>query len=101
MANLDDLIHTARQRYPGEMATASNISSPLAHDANTPMTSTRKPPRARFWFLWRMPIILAALTIFGLLAALLGTGVWHWLSWLTLATVPAVSARYGLMRSAS
>jgi hypothetical protein len=58
-------------------------------------------PRARFRSVWRMPMILAALTIFGLLAALLGTGVWHWVSWLTLATLPAVSARYGLKRSVS
>ncbi|MFT3815620.1 MAG: hypothetical protein QM740_20025 [Acidovorax sp.] len=30
---------------------------------------------------WAMPLLLAALTLFGLLAALLGTGVWHGLAW--------------------
>ena len=54
------------------------------------MIPTDKLPRTRFWFVWRAPIVLAVLTIFGLLAALLGTGVWHWLSWLALATVPVV-----------
>ena len=42
-----------------------------------------------FWQIWGAPIMLGALTIFGLLAALLGIGVWHWLSWLSLA-VPLV-----------
>ena len=64
-----------------------------------PMIPIRKSPRARFWFVWRVPTVLATLTIFGLLAALLGTGIWHWLSWLTLGVLPVVSARYGLNRS--
>jgi hypothetical protein len=38
------------------------------------------------WFVWRWPAILAALTIFGLLSALLGEGgVWWGLSWAALA----------------
>jgi hypothetical protein len=39
----------------------------------------------KFWFIWRVPTILAALTVFGLMAALLDTGPWHWASWLTMA----------------
>lgn len=36
---------------------------------------------------WRWPLVLAALTLFGLLSALLGEGGWWWgLSWLALAT---------------
>jgi hypothetical protein len=35
---------------------------------------------------WRMPLLLALLIVFGLLAALLGTGIWHVLSWLALST---------------
>lgn len=35
--------------------------------------------------IWRMPILLGALTLFGLLAALLGTGIWHVLSWIAIA----------------
>lgn len=34
---------------------------------------------------WGIPVILAVLTCFGLLSALLGTGAWHWASWLCLA----------------
>ncbi|CPQ91525.1 Uncharacterised protein [Bordetella pertussis] len=33
-------------------------------------------PRQHFYFVWGMPIVLGALSVFGLLAALLGTGVW-------------------------
>ena len=32
-----------------------------------------------------MPLIMAALVVFGLLAALLGTGVWQALAWIALA----------------
>jgi hypothetical protein len=39
----------------------------------------------RFIDIWGWPIILSLLTVFGLLSALLGTGVWHWLSWATMA----------------
>jgi hypothetical protein len=35
--------------------------------------------------IWTKPLLLAALTLFGLLAALLGTGGWHVLAWLALA----------------
>lgn len=38
----------------------------------------------KFLSLWGMPLLLAALTIFGLVAALTGTGIWHWLSWIAL-----------------
>ena len=40
--------------------------------------------RRHFWFVWGVPILLGVLSIFGLLAALLGTGLWHWASWLSL-----------------
>ena len=40
---------------------------------------------------WRWPLLLAGLTILGLLSALLGQhGVWFWLSWLTLSVPLAV-----------
>jgi len=63
------------------------------------MIPTHELPRARFWFVWRAPIVLAVLTSFGLLAALLGTGAWHWLSWLALGTVPVVSAQFAFKRA--
>jgi hypothetical protein len=41
--------------------------------------------------MWRWPAALAALTVFGLLSALLGHGgVWWALSWIALATPLAV-----------
>jgi hypothetical protein len=44
--------------------------------------------RTRFLAVWRWPIGLAVLTLFGLLSALLGQhGAWHWLSWAAL-TIP-------------
>jgi len=43
--------------------------------------------------IWRWPALLAALSIFGLLSALLGqTGVWLPLSWVALAAPLAVAA---------
>lgn len=45
-----------------------------------------RPERRRsFWFVWGWPSLLAALTLSGLLAALLGqSGAWLWLSWSAL-----------------
>jgi len=51
-------------------------------------------PRQRFWFIWGMPIALGVLSVFGLLAALLGTGAWHWASWVSLSILLLVIARY-------
>lgn len=43
---------------------------------------------------WRWPLVLAAVTVFGLLAALLGDhGAWRILSWLSLAAPLAVIVR--------
>lgn len=39
---------------------------------------------------WGMPLLLAILTLFGLLAALLGTGVWYGLAWLALLVPLAI-----------
>lgn len=44
--------------------------------------------------IWRWPALIAALTLFGLLAALLGHGgIWWVLSWTALA-IPLVVALY-------
>ncbi|MFT3813042.1 MAG: hypothetical protein QM740_06645 [Acidovorax sp.] len=48
------------------------------------------PPAPRR--VWAVPAALALLTIFGLLAALLGTGPWRVLAWGALAGPVAVSA---------
>lgn len=46
--------------------------------------------------IWAAPLALAALTLFGLLAALLGTGTWHVLAWIALTIPVAVTAYFGL-----
>jgi hypothetical protein len=48
--------------------------------------------------IWTMPILLAILTVIGLVAALLGDGVWDLVSALTLGAPVAVGAWYGLRR---
>ncbi|HUG57133.1 MAG TPA: hypothetical protein VL002_02730 [Candidimonas sp.] len=40
---------------------------------------------AAMWRLWGAPGVLGVLTCFGLLAALLGVDIWHWLAWVALA----------------
>ncbi len=45
---------------------------------------------AALWRLWGVPTVLGVLTGFGLLAALLGVDIWHWLAWVALA-MPVVA----------
>ncbi len=47
-----------------------------------------------FWQIWLAPLLLAVFTVFGLLSALLGVGVWHWLAWSALVLPLAVVAWY-------
>ncbi|CAB3727472.1 membrane protein [Achromobacter piechaudii] len=47
-----------------------------------------------FMFVWGAPVLLGVLSVFGLLAALLGTGAWHWASWITLTILLVVIVRY-------
>jgi len=51
----------------------------------------------RFIHVWGWPMLLALLTAFGLLSALLGTGVWHWLSWGAMAIPLIVIGYYWLI----
>ncbi len=47
--------------------------------------------------IWRWPVVLAVLTICGLLFALLGQrGIWLVLSWIALALPLLLIVRYGL-----
>lgn len=56
----------------------------------------------RGWLgLWAAPLMLVALTLFGLASALLGDGVWDVLSWITLAVPLLVCAGFGLRRTGS
>jgi len=50
----------------------------------------------RFLPIWKYPIMLAIITIFGLLSALIGTGGWHVASWIALMMPIAVCIRFGL-----
>lgn len=50
--------------------------------------------RRHFWFVWSVPIALGILSVFGLLAALLGTGLWHWASWTALTILLVVIVKY-------
>lgn len=35
--------------------------------------------------LWGMPVLIALITLAGLIFAILGTGIWHYISWITLS----------------
>lgn len=50
--------------------------------------------RSHFWFIWRVPLLLALLTLFGLLVALLKTGIWHWVAWIALAAPVVIGLWY-------
>jgi hypothetical protein len=45
--------------------------------------------------IWNKPILLFVVTIMGLLLAIMGTGVWHILSWVALAIPVYVVVKYG------
>ena len=51
-----------------------------------------------FLHIWKYPLLLALLTLIGLLSALLGTGAWHWLSWVALAIPLVLAVRFSLAR---
>ncbi|MBN9411158.1 MAG: hypothetical protein J0H69_18595 [Burkholderiales bacterium] len=54
--------------------------------------------KSRFWFTWGWPIVMAVLSAVGLLSALLGNGVWDWVSWIGLG-IPALACCWlGLRR---
>ncbi|MEN4919492.1 hypothetical protein ABE485_12520 [Achromobacter spanius] len=58
------------------------------------MSHTQSKRGRGFFFVWGAPILLGALSVFGLLAALLGTGAWHWASWTALTILLVVIVRY-------
>ena len=51
--------------------------------------------------IWGMPLLLAVLTVIGLVSALLGDGAWDLVSALTLGAPVAVGAWYGLRRASA
>lgn len=57
------------------------------------MTQKRKPASAKGPLaIFAAPLLLAAISVVGLLSALLGDGVWDAVSWFTLAAPVAVIA---------
>ena len=59
---------------------------------------TRRPPRKPFARMWGAPIVLAVLTMIGLISALLGDGVWDYVSAVALGVPTIACAWYGLRR---
>jgi len=45
--------------------------------------------------LWGMPILMAFITLTGLISAILGTGVWHYLSWISLSYPLYIMIKHG------
>lgn len=58
------------------------------------MNRSRRPGGSNFIHVFGMPVILAALSAFGLVSALLGDGVWDVLSWIALWITVAVIVRH-------
>jgi len=55
-------------------------------------------PTKNYYFnkTWKMPILLAVLTSIGLLLAIMGTGVWHILSWIALIIPLYIMVKHGV-----
>jgi hypothetical protein len=45
--------------------------------------------------LWFMPVLLAVISLAGLVAAILGTGFWHLLSWIALSYPIYIMLKFG------
>lgn len=66
------------------------------------MTGRRLQPRRQSnWQVFFIPIVIGILSVIGLLAALIGDGVWDAVSWLTLAVPIALCGYFWMRRSRS
>ncbi|WP_246806607.1 hypothetical protein [Neopusillimonas maritima] len=59
--------------------------------SSQPLSSTQPRPRVH---VWRTPVLLGILTCFGLLSALLGSGIWNVFSWIAMAIPLLVGAGF-------
>ncbi|MDQ1087109.1 hypothetical protein [Siphonobacter sp. SORGH_AS_1065] len=50
----------------------------------------------RFWHIWTIPLLLAIVSLSGLISALVGNDLWDVLSWLTLSISLLVIGRFWL-----
>ncbi len=50
--------------------------------------------KSDFWHIWTIPLLLAIVSLWGLLSALVGDGLLDVLSWLTLSIPLVVIARF-------
>jgi hypothetical protein len=55
--------------------------------------------KSAFMRLWGAPIVIGILTAIGLLSALLGDGIWDWLSATLLGVPMLLCMRYSFSRS--
>jgi hypothetical protein len=53
---------------------------------------------AMFDPVWRMPLLLAMLSVFGLMSALLADAPWDTLSWLALGVPVVIVLRFALVK---
>ena len=51
--------------------------------------------KSQFMKVWGMPVLLSIVTIIGLISAIIGLGVWHWISWITLSAPIVVMWWFG------
>jgi hypothetical protein len=65
---------------------------------NPSRATRRHPPRKPFLRMWGAPIMLAALTMIGLISALLGDDVWDYVSAVALGVPTIACAWFGLRR---
>jgi len=52
--------------------------------------------KGNFKKVWGIPVLLAVITTIGLILAIIGTGIWHFLSWIALSYPVYVMCRHGL-----
>ena len=86
-------IPTAGPARRGSQASPNARQVVRADDREVRVIPPHRRTRAGFVSVWRRPMQIALLTSFGLVAALLGTGLWHWLSWMALGVLLIVAGR--------
>lgn len=47
--------------------------------------------------IWRFPMGIGIMTTIGLVSSLVGTGIWHWISWITLTLPIVIAVWFGLV----